>query len=162
MFVALSAGFASCSDDDETKEEPTLVGTWEPTYTVGQVRVPVYPGNDKDWEGPWSEHMEESDAFKKLVFNEDQTGIFTYDQENMIGEGTTEVSKNFTWTNENGVLKFKVEGEDDDEEEGEDSSSEEIKLIELTATTAVIEFTSSYPLEGRYTSYEKVTYTRVK
>lgn len=159
MFVALSAGFASCSDDDE-KVEPTLVGIWEPTYTEGWEKDTDRPQNNNDWKGTWAEQHKNSSAFKKIVFNEDKTGTFTIDEENEKGDGTTEVTQGFTWSYENKKFTMSIKGEEDFDDEG-GTRSEEMNIIELTENTFALEMSFELKLEG-YSSYEKVTYTRVK
>lgn len=159
MLVALSAGFASCSDDDE-KVEPTLVGIWEPTYTEGWEKYADSPKDNTQWKDTWTAQHKYSEAFKKIVFNEDKTGTYTFDQENMVGDGTTEVTKEFTWSYENKKFTMIVKGEEDFDDEG-GTRSEEINIIELTENTFALEMSFELKLDG-YSSYEKITYTRVK
>lgn len=70
MFVALSAGFASCSDDDDDFESADLVGTWEATHSDGWSKDPENPVDDGEWSGPVDE-----DEKDRVTFKADGTGI---------------------------------------------------------------------------------------
>lgn len=69
MLVALSAGFASCSDDEDF-EAADLVGTWEATHSDGWSKDPENPVDDGEWSGPVEE-----DEKDQITFKADGTGI---------------------------------------------------------------------------------------
>lgn len=142
MIVALSAGFASCSDDDDDKkfDAANLVGTWEATYTEGWEKEVNEP--KESWSGSWKDEQESSDMATKMKFNADETGmdISLYEEEN----------DDFTW---------KLVGDNLSMTYPFYTMTLVSKLLDLTETTVIIEF--SYNEDG-VSHYEKTTYKRVK
>lgn len=133
MFVALSAGFASCSNDDDeaTFDAANLVGTWEATHTEGKYTDTEYPSDNEEW----NEAVVEEDKYQ-MVFNADGTG--------------TDDGDAFTWQLDGREITLTgVEAGDEPER----------YTVSLTDNELVVEF--SYK-DGSESGYEKVTYTRVK
>lgn len=93
MFIALSAGFTSCSDDDDVTEA-NLVGMWEATYSEGFYKDSEHPKEKDEWNGPLSGQ----DKYQ-VTFNTDGTGI--------DGDGDS-----FTWTLKGDVLTTVYDDED--------------------------------------------------
>lgn len=145
MFVALSAGFASCSDDDDDDFDAlNLVGVWQATYSEGWDKDLLEPQYDKTWgNGKWEEEKECIEVPDKMQFNADGTGvdISEYDEDDAI-----------TW-NLKGDQLFITYPKYGDE------GVMAVKVLELTATKAVVEF--SYK-DKEFDHYEKTTYTKVK
>lgn len=109
MFVALSAGFASCSDDDDF-ESADLVGTWETTYSEGWSKDPENPVDDGEWSGP----VEEDEKYQ-ITFKADGTGIG--------GDGDT-----FKWQLDGNKLTIIYSND-----------SESGKILKLTGNELVVE-----------------------
>lgn len=130
MIVALSAGFASCSNDDDEMTSETLVGTWETTWEEGWSKNTEDPTDLEEWNDACSEE----DKYQ-MTFKADGTGI----------DG---VSDSFTWKLDGNVLTI-TNGED----------TESAKVLKLTESEIVIEVTYK---DGKWESYEKTTYKRVK
>lgn len=141
MIVALSAGFASCSDDDETDfDAANLVGTWEATYSEGWEKDTDYPEDDATWNGTWDKIEDNSEMSSRMQFNADGTGADIYEHDD---------DDNFTW-NLKGTQLSRTYLE---------YGTMAVKVLELTETKAVVEF--SYK-EKEFDHYEKTTYTKVK
>lgn len=139
MLVALSAGFASCSDDEDF-EAADLVGTWEATHTEGWYKDSQYPDKDETWNGSGKDELGESFLPSKLQFNADRTGvdIYVYDDD-----------ENFEWAIKGSDLAITYS----------DARTVIVKIVDLTENKAVVEFSFNKGVESLY---EKVTYTRVK
>ena len=82
--LVLGAGFASCSDDDESVDSSAIVGLWEVTWTEGY----EYDSEDPEYNDEWSEALNGI----KFKFNSDGTGY----------EG--DESDTFTWSLEGNRL----------------------------------------------------------
>lgn len=67
--MAISAGFVSCSDDDESFDSNALVGTWEVTRYEGY----YYDGDGK------RVNYDEPGEGEFITFNADGTGYEDYD-----------------------------------------------------------------------------------
>lgn len=139
MFVALSAGFASCSDDDDF-EATALIGTWEATHTEGWYKDSQYPDKDETWDGTGKYDMENSLLPSNVEFNADGTGIdiYKYDED-----------ESFKWSlkGNNLVVSYSV------------NLTLKAKIVNLTENALVVE----YSYEGGYERhYEKTTYRKVK
>ncbi len=83
----LSAGFASCSDDDEGVDSSAIVGKWEITWSEGYER----DSEDPEYDDEWSEAV----GGIYVVFNSDGTG---YEEDE---------SDPFTWTLEGDKITVK-------------------------------------------------------
>lgn len=95
MFIALSAGFTSCSDDDDSDiSEANLAGTWEATYSEGFYKDSERPNEKDEWNGP----LLGQDKYQ-ATFNANGTGI--------DGDGDS-----FTWTLKGDVLTTVYDDED--------------------------------------------------
>lgn len=70
MIVALCAGFASCSNDDDDFDAANLVGTWQATHSEGWEKDAEYPQDDREWNGS----LTEEDVYT-MTFKADGTGI---------------------------------------------------------------------------------------
>lgn len=137
MFVALSAGFASCSDDDDVDAE-TLLGAWQATYTEGQ-----YDSADENytWKGTWAEY-EEYSLFPTFITLGEK------------GEGTYGYSANYsyplTWdVDGNKLLLTMIDGSEKD--------SYSVKIVSQSDTEIVVKY-SLKAKDGSY--YEKTTYKK--
>lgn len=111
MIVALSAGFASCSNDDDF-DSANLVGTWQSTWSEGWAKDPKNPTDD----GEWNEATTGEDV-NTMTFNADGTGI--------DGDGDT-----FIWKLDGDVITTVY---------GKNSSNG--KVLKLTKTELVVEST---------------------
>lgn len=143
MFVALSAGFASCSDDDDEKvDAANLVGTWQATYSEGWEQS----GSEKDtWKGSWDITEDNSYMASIYTFTKDGKGVYKFEV----------IDTPFTWTlNGN---KLSMTEEDEYEESGFYTTV--ATITSYSDTEMVVE--ASYS-DKDHSYYEKTTYTRVK
>lgn len=142
MLVALSAGFASCSDDDDVDSE-ALLGTWEATYTEGWYKDTDYPKDNADWKGTWAQYGDDSMLPAVLTLGKDGKGTYRYDYNVRDYPCTWSVNGNkfsFTTTDENGK---------------DDTAT--VKVVSQTDTELQVEF--SYKKDSE-SGYEKTTYKK--
>lgn len=142
MFVALSAGFASCSDDDDVDSE-SLLGTWEATYTEGWYKDTDYPEDDATWEGTWAQYGDDSVLPAVMTLGKDGKGTYRYDY-NIKDHSCT-------WGVKGNKLSITIT-----DENGDDTTST-VKVISQTDTELQVEF--SYK-GGSESMYEKTTYKK--
>lgn len=132
MFVALSAGFASCSDDDDF-DEADLIGTWESTWSEGFYKDTDYPEDNEEWNGAVT-----GDDIVIVTFNAD-------------GKGVDEEGHSFSWSLEGDQLTIVYSNGY--------GSSDTGKVLKLTNKKLVVESSEKY---GSESSYVKVTYKKIK
>lgn len=139
MFVALSAGFASCSDDDNEKDfdNANLVGTWQATHTEGWYKDSQYPDKNENWNGTWKDEMENSLMPANMKFNADGTGMDIYNYDD------------FEWSMKGNLLAINYSI----------SKSVIVRIVDLTENTVVVEFSFEQGVES---GYEKITYNKVE
>lgn len=148
MIVALCAGFASCSNDDDEKNEGAyietadLIGTWNAIWVVGNYTNDNDPTKNKEWNCNW-------ENAKKLELDWFFFTTMKFDTVNK-GEATDGDDKYaFAWTLKNSILSV-------DFSEGQIM---DVKIVDHTGNTIVVETSSK---EGSVNRYEKVTYQKVK
>lgn len=130
MFVALSAGFASCSDDDDF-EAADLVGTWESTWSEGWYKDTEYPDDNEEW----NEATTGKDVMV-VMFNAD-------------GKGVDAAGDTFSWSLDGDKLTLVYSGKYAYTSVG--------KVLKLTDKELVVETSET---EGSESSYEKTTFKR--
>lgn len=137
MIVALSAGFASCSNDDDEKnfDSANLVGTWQATHTEGWEQE---VGAAKEtWNNAWADKGAHMILPSGFTLKNDGTGIEEWALERPIS---------ITWKLDGKTLILTDEY---------DFSN--VNVVELTEKTLVLE--EEFEYKGNK-GYEKVTYTR--
>lgn len=142
MFVALSVGFASCSDDDDVDSE-ALLGTWEATYSEGWYKDTDYPQDDTTWKGTWAENEDESELPAVITLGKDGKGTYRY------GYNTREYP--CTWSVDGNKFSFTTT-----DENGKDNTVT-VKIVSQADTELQVEF--SYK-GGSKSMYEKTTYKK--
>lgn len=94
LITMLSAGFVSCSDDDDDTDYATsIVGTWELIYSKG------WENNDGD-----KEILDDAESGEFHVFESDGTG-YGYEKE------YPEYGYHYTWSIKNNILTIREDGE---------------------------------------------------
>lgn len=137
MVVALCVGFASCSEDDETKgngeiKGSNLVGTWECTWNKGYLREQDFEEDNEEWDEPYTDMV--------VTFKSDGTAI-------TIDEGDVD---SFRWTLSGNKLTMIYDDEYDDSSENTDVFT----IKTLTKDKLVI-----FVKEGNW-YYDEYTYKR--
>lgn len=140
MFVALSAGFVSCSNDDDDVNADALLGTWQATHTEGWYENAKYPDENSKWNGSWAEFEEDSELPSLITFSKDGKGTLKYNTE----------ATPFTWGIDGKALSFTIT-------DGNDSETIQVTIVSQTDTQVVVEFSFK---EGNHSQYEKTTYTK--
>lgn len=130
MFVALSAGFASCSDDDDF-DEADLVGTWETTWSEGWYKDTDYPEDNEEW--------------NEAVTGDKTVVTFKANKQGIDGAGDS-----FSWSLEGDKITLVYPN-------GSDSSLTG-KILKLNSTTLIVESSSKEGSESYYekTTYKKI------
>lgn len=139
MFVALSAGFASCSDDDDVDSD-ALIGTWQATHTEGWYKDTDYPEDDETWNGSWADHEFDSMLPSVITFGKDGKGTYKFEVKEYP----------CTWSLNGDKLSFTETGEDG-------TNTTTVKVVSYSATQIVVEY--SFEI-GSESGSEKTTYIK--
>lgn len=132
----LSAGFASCSDDDEEEIDPSaIVDTWEAVWDEGYDIYYDDPEYNKEWSNAVSDDP--------LIFNADGTGYERY-----VGNGK------FSWKLEGNQLTIIKEII-----HNEYYLTEIRKVLKLNSSEMILEYSEQKKL---YEHYFKTTFKKVE